>query len=79
MALALHGAPRPRLPAADAGGHRRHLDDPIELLLAKRKPNGRWPLQNRIPGTMLVEMEKPGQDGRWNTLRALRVLRRRSA
>jgi hypothetical protein len=56
-----------------------HLDDPIELLLAKRKPNGRWPLQNRIPGTMLVEMEKPGQDGRWNTLRALRVLRRRSA
>lgn len=53
------------------------LDDPIELLLARRKPNGRWPLQKRIPGTLLVEMEKPGGDSRWNTLRALRVLRRR--
>jgi hypothetical protein len=51
------------------------LADPIELLQAKRKPNGRWPLQKRIPGTLLVEMEKPGQESRWNTLRALRVLR----
>ena len=51
------------------------LADPIDLLREKRKPNGRWPLQKRIPGTLLVEMEKPGQDSRWNTLRALRVLR----
>jgi hypothetical protein len=54
------------------------LDDPIGLLLSQRKPNGRWPLQKRIPGTLLVEMEKPGQDSRWNTLRALRVLRARA-
>lgn len=51
------------------------LTDPIDMLQEKRKPNGRWPLQTRIPGTLLVEMEKPGQDSRWNTLRALRVLR----
>jgi len=51
------------------------LNDPIELLQGKRKPNGRWPLQKRIPGTLLVEMEKPGSESRWNTLRALRVLR----
>ena len=44
-----------------------------------RKVNGRWPLQKRIPGTLLVEMEKPGQESRWNTLRALRVLRSRGA
>ena len=50
--------------------------DALELLQAKRKANGRWPLQKRIPGTLLLEMEKPGQDSRWNTLRALRVLRR---
>ncbi len=55
----------------------RRLADPIDLLREKRKPNGRWPLQKRIPGTLLVEMEKPGQDSRWNTLRALRVLRLR--
>jgi hypothetical protein len=53
------------------------LEDAVELLLAQRKPNGRWPLQKRIPGTLLVEMEKPGGESRWNTLRALRVLRLR--
>ena len=53
------------------------LADPIDLLQEKRKPNGRWPLQKRIPGTLLVEMEKPGQDSRWNTLRALRILKLR--
>jgi hypothetical protein len=55
----------------------KRLDDPMQLLLEQRKPNGRWPLQKRIPGTLLVEMEKPGGESRWNTLRALRVLRRR--
>src|SRR5512133_3456364 len=49
--------------------------DAIDLLRGRRKPNGRWPLQRRIPGTLLVEMEKPGQESRWNTLRALRILR----
>ncbi len=53
------------------------LRDAIDLLQEKRKPNGRWPLQKRIPGTLLVEMEKPGRESRWNTLRALRILRTR--
>jgi hypothetical protein len=52
-------------------------DDAIRLLRDRRKPNGRWPLQKRIPGTLLVEMEKPGTESRWNTLRALRILRAR--
>jgi hypothetical protein len=59
--------------------HDERLDDPIRLLLAQRRPNGRWALQKRIPGTLLVEMEKPGGESRWKTLRALRVLRRRDA
>jgi hypothetical protein len=57
--------------------HDERLDDPIELLLRQRKPNGRWPLQKRFPGTLLVEMETPGGESRWNTLRALRILRER--
>jgi hypothetical protein len=57
--------------------HDARLDDPIQLVCDRRKPNGRWPLQKRIPGTLLVEMEKPGTDSRWNTLRALRILRAR--
>ena len=53
------------------------LEDAIALLRERRKPNGRWPLQKRIPGTLLFEMEKPGGESRWNTMRALRILRRR--
>ena len=49
--------------------------DALDLLRSQRLPNGRWPLQKRIPGVLLVEMEKPGGESRWNTLRALRVLR----
>jgi hypothetical protein len=55
------------------------LEDSIQLLRDRRKPNGRWPLQKRIPGTLLVEMEKPGTESRWNTLRALRILRARDS
>ncbi|MGN6796632.1 MAG: hypothetical protein ACTHKS_00630 [Gaiellaceae bacterium] len=51
------------------------LDDPVQLLVDQRRPNGRWPLHKRIPGNLLVEFEKPRSDSRWNTLRALRVLR----
>jgi len=51
------------------------LDDPIELLISQRNRSGRWPLRGRIPGIPLIDMEKPGTDSRWNTLRALRILR----
>jgi len=57
--------------------HDPRLDDPTELLISQRNRNGRWPLRGRIPGTPLVDMEKPGTDSRWNTLRALRILRAR--
>ena len=51
------------------------LDDPITLLLRKRSNDGRWNLQNRHPGRVFFEMERPGEPSRWNTLRALRVLK----
>jgi hypothetical protein len=53
------------------------LEDPIALLNSRRGPDGRWPVEKRIPGTTLFDMEKPGGESRWNTLRALRVLKRR--
>ncbi len=47
----------------------------IEVVLAKRDRDGRWPLEVRYPGTMPIEFgEVVGQPSRWNTLRALRVL-----
>ena len=43
-----------KLDAPTDATHDERLDDPTELLLGRRKPNGRWPLQKRIPGTLLV-------------------------
>jgi hypothetical protein len=51
------------------------LSDPLALLASRRKPNGRWPVEKRIPGLTLFDMEKQGGDSRWNTLRAFRVLK----
>lgn len=53
----------------------RRFEDAIELLRTKRRPNGRWPVQNYHPGRVHFRMESGGRPSRWNTLRALRVLR----
>jgi hypothetical protein len=48
----------------------------IELVLGKRRPDGRWPLENPHKGAVHFEMDPGrGEPSRWNTLRALRVLR----
>jgi hypothetical protein len=50
--------------------------DAIALVAAKRDEQGRWPLENVHQGPTHFEMEGPeGFPSRWNTLRALRVLR----
>jgi len=54
------------------------LDDPVALVESKRKASGRWPVEGRIPGVALFDMEKPGSESRWNTLRARRILKARS-
>lgn len=50
------------------------LEDPIGVVISKRRKDGRWILQNRYAGKTFFEMEKVGQPSRWNSLRALRVL-----
>jgi hypothetical protein len=48
----------------------------IHLVASKRDRDGRWPLEARHPGRMPVETDEgEGRPSRWNTLRALRVLR----
>jgi len=51
------------------------LADAIEVVRRHRRSDGRWPLQNRHPGRVYFDMERVGAPSRWNTLRALRVLR----
>jgi len=58
------GAPDPRLAEA------------VQLVRDKRTPDGTWLLENTHPGqTWFAFEEGDGRPSRWNTLRALRVLR----
>jgi hypothetical protein len=51
------------------------LEDAIALVRSRRNKAGTWNLQNRHPGRTFFEMEEVGRPSRWNTLRALRVLK----
>jgi hypothetical protein len=52
------------------------LAEALDLLRNKRDEQGRWPLENPHPGRVHFELEGgAGEPSRWNTLRALRVLR----
>ncbi len=49
--------------------------DAVELLRRRRRKDGRWPVQQKHAGRVWFDMERTGGPSRWNTLRALRVLR----
>ena len=52
----------------------------INLVISRRDGDGRWLLDTRYPGPMPAEIDEGvGQPSRWNTLRALRVLKWYSA
>jgi len=52
------------------------VPEAIDVVLSRRDTGGRWPLDTRYPGAMPVEIDQgEGRPSRWNTLRALRVLR----
>lgn len=58
------GAPDPRVAEA------------VDVLRSKRKPDGTWLLENSHPGRVHFDLEDgDGRPSRWNTLRALRVLK----
>jgi hypothetical protein len=51
------------------------LTEAIGILRDARGDDGRWPLQHRFKGKTWFELERVGAPSRWNTLRALRVLK----
>jgi hypothetical protein len=52
------------------------VTEAVELVRSKRDGDGRWPLETRHAGAMAIEIDAGlDQPSRWNTLRALRVLR----
>jgi hypothetical protein len=51
------------------------MGEALELIMQKKRKNDRWPVQQKYSGTVHFDMEQTGTDSRWNTLRALRVLK----
>ena len=52
------------------------MAEAIDLVESKRDADGRWPLENRHPGRLHFAMDDgEARPSRWNTLRAMRVLR----
>lgn len=59
-----------------AGRFDPRLHEAIELLKSKRQPDGTWLLENTHQGQVPFAMESgDNTPSRWNTLRALRILR----
>jgi hypothetical protein len=54
----------------------RRVDEAMQVLRSRQQPDGTWLLENTHPGNVHVQLENgDGRPSRWNTLRALRVLR----
>lgn len=53
----------------------KRMSPAMQVLLKKRNKDLTWNVQARHPGQVHFDMEKAGKTSRWNTLRALRVLK----
>jgi hypothetical protein len=51
------------------------LADAIDIVQSTQREDGRWSLQQSYKGKTYFELERLGAPSRWNTLRALRVLK----
>src|SRR6185436_16257763 len=51
------------------------MGEAIDLVRSKQQPDGTWLLEKTHPGKVHFALEQDGRSSRWNTLRALRVLR----
>jgi len=53
----------------------RRATEAMELVVGSRRPDGRWAKGSQYSGDVFFPLEPGRVAGRWNTLRALRVLR----
>jgi hypothetical protein len=60
----------------DLGVHDARMNEALDLLRAKRKPDGRWLLDDTFNGSFLVDVEEKGKPSKWITLEALLTLER---
>ncbi|PKV50627.1 hypothetical protein ATE84_2690 [Aquimarina sp. MAR_2010_214] len=53
----------------------QRMQPAVDVIMQKRKKDGTWNVQAKHLGQTHFDMEKAGKSSRWNTLRALRVLK----
>lgn len=51
------------------------MNEALDIIYNKKNKDGLWNLPGNYPGQIHFEMERAGKPSRWNTLRALRVLK----
>jgi hypothetical protein len=51
------------------------IRDAIDIVRSTQRADGRWPLDNSYKGKTWFKLERIGAPSRWNTLRALRVVK----
>jgi len=56
-------------------GFDKRMTDALDVLIKKQRSDKKWPLQAKHTGNVHFDMENVGEPSRWNTLRALRVLK----
>ena len=47
----------------------------MNRIVSRRMKDGHWKNNATYPGQVHLEMEKAGQPSRWNSLKALRILK----
>lgn len=52
------------------------MEPAIDQILSKRTNSGKWKVNAKYPGKNFFIMERAGTESRWNTLRALRVMKK---
>lgn len=57
----------------------RRMSEALEVVEAKRRPQGYWLLEDDYHGRLQIDTEKRGKPSKWATLTALRVLKRMNA
>ncbi len=60
---------------SSGSGFDPRIRDALDVLQSKRRKSGFWNTPAHHPGAVHFSMEPAGKPGRWNTLRALRVLK----
>ncbi|MBF4694011.1 hypothetical protein [Fusibacter ferrireducens] len=52
----------------------QRMEEAKDLLIQKRRADGKWYLENTFNGKMLVNIEKKGEPSKWLTLKAICTL-----